>query len=57
MRPLPATASSIGFVGEVFEIEDQRNWTDASYKTYCRPLARPFPYRIEPGETVEQTFA
>ena len=34
------------FAGEVFETEDQRNWTDASYKTYSRPLAKPFPYRI-----------
>jgi D-apionolactonase len=37
----------LSFEGEVFETEDQRNWTDASYKTYCRPLARPFPYRID----------
>jgi hypothetical protein len=39
-------AVSIAFEGEVFETEDQRNWTDASYKTYCRPLGRPFPYTI-----------
>jgi hypothetical protein len=43
------------FSGEIFEIEDQRNWTDASYKTYCRPLRLPFPYRIEPGERARQT--
>jgi D-apionolactonase len=42
------------FEGEVFEIEDQRNWTDASYKTYCRPLRLPFPYRIEPSTIIEQ---
>lgn len=40
--------------GDVFEMEDQRNWTDASFKTYCRPLALPFPYRIERGQTVTQ---
>ncbi|MBL8575702.1 MAG: hypothetical protein JNK47_00625 [Mesorhizobium sp.] len=40
--------------GDAFEMEDQRNWTDASYKTYVRPLALPWPYRIEAGETVEQ---
>ncbi|MXQ14610.1 hypothetical protein [Microvirga makkahensis] len=44
----------IAFQGEVFEMEDQRNWTDASYKTYSRPLALPFPYRIGKGETSEQ---
>jgi D-apionolactonase len=45
----------LSFTGEVFEIEDQRNWTDASYKTYCRPLRLPYPYRIEPSMVVEQT--
>lgn len=44
----------VEMTGEVFEMEDQRNWTDASFKTYCRPLALPFPYRIEPGQTVTQ---
>ena len=29
--------------GDVFEMEDQRNWSDASYKTYSRPLAHPVP--------------
>jgi hypothetical protein len=34
--------------GDTFEMEDQRNWSDASFKTYVRPLARPWPYVI-PG--------
>ncbi|MEN9614978.1 MAG: hypothetical protein RL022_400 [Chloroflexota bacterium] len=42
----------LSFEGEVFEMEDQRNWIDASYKTYCRPIARPLPYVIPAGETV-----
>jgi D-apionolactonase len=44
----------IEFEGDVFETEDQRNWTDASYKTYCTPLGIPFPVTIEAGETVQQ---
>jgi D-apionolactonase len=40
--------------GDTFEMEDQRNWTDASYKTYVRPLGLPFPYRLSSGEIVEQ---
>jgi hypothetical protein len=44
----------IAMEGEVFEMEDQRNWSDASFKTYCRPLSLPFPYDIAPGETVRQ---
>ena len=39
-----------------WESEDQRNWTDASYKTYYRPLALPFPYTIAAGEDVRQTI-
>jgi hypothetical protein len=49
------TRLRLSFSGEVFEIEDQRNWTDASYKTYCRPLSLPYPYRIGPSSVVEQT--
>jgi len=40
--------------GDTYEMEDQRNWSDASYKTYVRPLARPWPYRIESGEVIDQ---
>lgn len=38
-----------------FEMEDQRNWTDASFKTYFRPLALPWPYTLRAGETLEQS--
>jgi hypothetical protein len=41
--------------GDVFEMEDQRQWGDASFKTYNRPLARPWPYVISDGEEVRQT--
>lgn len=54
-RTAGGTGVRIEFEGDVFETEDQRNWTDASYKTYSRPLALPFPYRIGAGETVEQS--
>lgn len=42
--------------GDTFEMEDQRNWTDASYKTYVRPLALPWPYLIAKGDAVDQTI-
>lgn len=38
----------------MFETEDQRNWTDASFKTYGTPLDRPFPVAVSPGEEVHQ---
>ncbi|MCG7308863.1 hypothetical protein [Brachybacterium sp. ACRRE] len=41
-------------LGDVFEMEDQRNWTDASFKIYSRPLALPFPYEVAAGESVTQ---
>lgn len=46
--------TEIVFQGEVFEMEDQRNWSDASFKTYCRPLSLPRPYRLQQGEVQRQ---
>ena len=40
--------------GDTFEMEDHRNWMDASYKTYVRPLALPWPYTIAKGEKTRQ---
>ncbi|MCC6314502.1 MAG: hypothetical protein IT337_10865, partial [Thermomicrobiales bacterium] len=48
-------AVTIRFSGDLFEMEDQRNWTDASYKTYSTPLRLPAPVEIRPGERVRQT--
>ena len=46
--------AELHFKGDLFETEDQRNWTDASFKTYCTPLANPFPVVIEAGTVVDQ---
>lgn len=45
------------FVGEVFEMEDHRNWTDASFKTYSTPLALPQPVVLADGERVLQRIS
>jgi hypothetical protein len=45
----------LDFEGDVFETEDQRNWTDASFKTYSTPLSKPFPMLHAPGEEVRQS--
>ncbi|WP_158781323.1 hypothetical protein [Pantoea sp. BAV 3049] len=42
------------YSGDVFEMEDQRAWSDASYKVYSRPLEKEWPYRIAAGERIEQ---
>ncbi len=47
-------SARLNFSGDVFETEDQRNWTDESYKTYCTPLSLPFPHQVETGESVSQ---
>jgi len=49
------TAVEVRFAGDVFEMEDHRNWTDGNYKTYCTPLALPFPVKVEKGTRVEQS--
>lgn len=40
--------------GDTFEMEDHRQWNDASYKTYVRPLALPWPYTIPASESAQQ---
>ena len=52
---VPELLAEVRFEGEVFEMEDQRNWTDASFKTYCTPLRIPFPVEIKEGTTVAQS--
>ncbi len=42
------------FEGDVFEIEDQRNWTDASYKAYSTPQRIPLPAKMTAGQRVRQ---
>lgn len=50
----PGLSVTCRMEGDVFEMEDQRNWTDASYKTYVRPLSLPWPYTLAEGERLEQ---
>ncbi|HLV36877.1 MAG TPA: hypothetical protein VKY59_17270 [Spirillospora sp.] len=52
----PGLRAEVLMEGETFEMEDQRNWTDASYKTYCTPLGLPFPVTVEQGTTIQQAI-
>jgi hypothetical protein len=54
---MPGLWAEIGFTGDIFEMEDQRNWTDASYKTYCTPLRLPFPVEVKEGTRVTQSVS
>ena len=40
-----------------FEMEDHRNWTDASFKTYVRALAKPWPYTLPAGQEFKQSVS
>jgi len=48
--------ANVEFAGEIFETEDHRNWSDASYKTYCTPISLPFPAKVEPGDLIKQSI-
>jgi hypothetical protein len=54
-QPVPGLTVETRFDGDVFEMEDQRNWSDASFKTYSRPLDLPYPYQLLPGVALAQS--
>ena len=51
----PGVHAEVRMEGDTFEMEDQRNWTDASYKTYSPPLGLPFPVEVPKNAEVQQT--
>jgi hypothetical protein len=52
--PAPGLRASLEFDGDAFETEDQRNWTDDSFKTYSTPLRLPFPVQVNAGDRLQQ---
>ena len=48
--------TDISFKGDLFETEDQRNWTDASFKTYSTPLSESRPFALSAGDRVRQVL-
>ena len=42
------------FEGDLFETEDQRNWTDGSFKTYCTPIQLGYPHNAVKGQPFYQ---
>jgi hypothetical protein len=47
-------ALELRFDGDLFELEDQRNWGDHSFKTYCTPLRCGYPRGLRRGERIKQ---
>ena len=54
--PIPDLKVHVEMLGDAYEMEDQRNWCDASFKTYVRPLSKPRPFVIPALEIVEQSI-
>jgi hypothetical protein len=48
------TVLQLAFEGDLFETEDQRNWTDDSFKTYSTPLALGYPHDASSGRRIRQ---
>jgi hypothetical protein len=53
--PAPGVTAICRVDDDAYEMEDQRNWADASFKTYYRPLSKGWPYRLEPGSQIAQS--
>jgi hypothetical protein len=51
----PSARAVLDFTGDVFETEDQRNFSDASFKTYCPPQERPKPAEVKQGDRIRQS--
>ena len=51
----PNLWASLHFKGDTFEMEDQRNWSDGSFKTYCPPADKPKPFKVDVGWKTDQS--
>ncbi len=47
-----ATRLTIEFEGGLFEMEDQRNWTDNTFKSYTPPLSDPRPLHLRKDQVL-----
>lgn len=45
------------FEGDLFEMQDHRNWTDGNYKSYGTPLSIPWPMDATSGEGFHQVVS
>jgi hypothetical protein len=50
-------SASLEFGGDPYELEDQRNWTDASYKAYTPPLAPSTRQTARAGDRLKQSVS
>jgi len=53
---MPGVSATVLMEGDKFEMEDHRNWMDASYKTYVCSLRDPWPYTLAKGKPFSQAI-
>ena len=51
----PGLVVRFAFAGDLVEMQDHRNWTDANYKSYFGPLAVPWPMDARKGQRMQQS--
>lgn len=56
IRVAEATEARISLEGDLLELQDHRNWTDANFKSYATPLALGFPFDSTPGQRIRQAL-
>jgi D-apionolactonase len=44
----------VSLKGDLLELQDHRNWTDANFKSYATPLALGFPFDSVDGQRIRQ---
>ena len=52
---MSGVTATVFMEGNKFEMEDHRNWMDASYKTYVCSLLDPWPYTLPAGQMFAQS--
>jgi hypothetical protein len=51
-----AVSIEVSFAGERFEVEDQRNWSDASFKSYSLPADLGYRFQASAGDHVRDAI-
>jgi hypothetical protein len=53
---VPGLEAVIALEGDLLELQDHRNWTDANLKSYGTPLALGFPFESTDGQRLRQVL-
>ncbi len=54
LEPRDGITVRFAFEGDLFEMQDHRNWTDGNFKSYGTPLSIPVPIEAHAGQELRQ---